>query len=312
MRLIRDLSTLSLTGCVATIGNFDGVHLGHQAMLQRLCEVAQAKNLPLVMITFEPLPQEFFAGEQNALLRLNRLREKLLLLDAAQVDIVVCVRFNHAFAHLAADQFIQQLLIDQLQVRHLLVGHDFQFGHERTGNIELLKQYSQHFTVETLSPVSHRQRRISSTLIRLALARGDLKLANTLLGYHYFISGRVAHGDQRGRAIGVPTANIRLHDWMCPLRGVFAVRVTHFAAKPLLGVANVGVRPTVDGQRQLLEVHLFDFQQTIYGQCLRVEFLHKLREERRFADISELTRQIQLDVQQAKQWWETHAEVELG
>jgi riboflavin kinase/FMN adenylyltransferase len=297
---------------VATIGNFDGVHSGHQAMLQRLREVAQAKKLPLVVVTFEPLPQEFFAGEQNALLRLSRLREKLSLFDAAQVDIVVCVRFDQAFADLTADRFIRQLLLERLQVRHLLVGDDFRFGHERVGDIELLKQYAQHFTVETLPPVSHRQRRISSTLIRLALARGDLALANTLLGYHYFISGRVAHGDQRGRAIGVPTANIRLRDWVCPLRGVFAVRVTNLAAEPLLGVANVGVRPTVDGQRQLLEVHLFDFQRMIYGQCLRVEFLHKLRDEQRFANIDELTRQIQHDVQQAKQWWEAHAEIELG
>ncbi|NKB47331.1 MAG: bifunctional riboflavin kinase/FAD synthetase [Legionellales bacterium] len=311
MQIIRDLSKATFGGCVATIGNFDGVHLGHQAMLRHLSMLAQAKKLPLVVVTFEPLPQEFFAGDQNTLLRLTRLSEKLMLLQAAKVDAVVCLRFNQTVANWQAETFIEQLLIEQLQVKYLLVGRDFRFGHQRGGDVNLLSQYQDAFALEVFSAVDYQQQRISSTLIRLALAQGNLAFSNALLGHRYFIRGRVIYGDQRGRTMGFPTANIALRQWKCPLRGVFVVQVQGLAKQPLPGVANVGVRPTVDGRQQLLEVHLLDFQQSIYGKRLRVEFLTQLRDEQRFTSVAALRQQIQHDVEQAKQWWADYATIEL-
>lgn len=306
MELIRGLRNLPRfpRGCVATIGNFDGVHLGHQAVLGQLAEKAQELGLPAVVITFEPYPQEFFARGATPP-RLTRFREKIQALRRYSVDRVLCLRFDRALASTPAEDFIRRILIEGLGVRYLVVGDDFRFGHRRQGDFAMLKAAGaqQGFQVANRHTFSIDGARVSSTRIREALARGDLRGAEKLLGRPYRMCGRVARGDQRGRMLGFPTANIYLHRKASPVQGVFAVEVFGLDAEPLPGVANVGTRPTVDGTRALLEVHLFDFAQDIYGRYVQVDFLHKLRDEQRFASLDELKRQIAVDGQQARDFF---------
>jgi riboflavin kinase/FMN adenylyltransferase len=306
MELIRGLHNLRPPhrGCVATIGNFDGVHLGHQAVLGQLSDKAEELKLPTVVITFEPQPQEYFChGEIPP--RLTRFREKFKALRRYSVDRVLCLDFNPALAELTAEEFMQRILIDGLGVRYLVVGDDFHFGKGRQGNFDLLKETGKRngFEVVNMHTFTIGNQRVSSTRVREALQAGDLASAEQLLGRPYRMCGRVAHGDKRGRIIGFPTANIFLHRRATPVEGVFAVEMFGIEGEPVQGVANVGTRPTVDGTRSLLEVHLFDFNGDIYGHYVHVDFLHKIREERRFESFDALKDQIVLDSEQAREFF---------
>ncbi len=306
MEFIRGLHNLRPRhrGTVATIGNFDGVHRGHRHVIERLAERAQALGLPLTVVTFEPQPAEFFAGDR-APPRLTRLREKLELLAGLPVDRVLCLRFDRRLAHLEAPDFVRRVLVDGLGVRHLMVGDDFRFGHRRTGDFHTLTRLGAElgFTTEAAPTLIDHGERISSTRIRAALAGGELDLAARLLGRPYHMSGRVARGDRRGRELGFPTANIHLHRRKSPLSGVFAVELLGVAERPWPGVANVGVRPTVDGERALLEVHLLDFQGDLYGRHVQTRFLHFIRPERRFENLQALCDQIRQDAQAARRYF---------
>jgi riboflavin kinase / FMN adenylyltransferase len=316
MRLIRGLHNLRPAdrGCVATIGNFDGVHLGHRAVFQRLLARGRELGLPATVITFEPQPMEVFAPE-SAPARLTRLREKLGALRASDIERVMLLEFGPRLAAMPAPEFVQRLLIEGLGVRFLLVGDDFRFGRGRTGDFALLRDMGRvaeangaGFAVEDLHTITHGAERISSTRVREALARGDLEQARHLLGRPYCLEGRVVHGDKRGRAIGFPTANIALHRRVSPVRGVYAVRVKGLGSEPWPGVANIGTRPTVDGTSARLEVHLFDFDQSIYGRHLEVELVLRLRDEQRFQSFEALRAQIQRDAETARAFLMTTAE----
>ncbi|WP_296590795.1 bifunctional riboflavin kinase/FAD synthetase [Methylophaga sp.] len=294
-------------GCVATIGNFDGVHLGHQAVLTQLAMKADMLNLPAVVITFEPQPFEYFVPEK-APARLSRFREKVEALRAYSIQKLCVLRFNRQLAEMQAETFIQKLLVEGLNVRYLVVGDDFRFGKDRQGDFALLQQVGkQHgFQVVNMHTFAIEDMRVSSTRIREALQDGDLAVAEKLLGRPYRMSGRVAHGDKRGRKMGYPTANIHLHRAKVPLNGVYAVQLYGIDEEPVNGVANIGVRPTISGSdKALLEVHLFDFKRDIYGEHVQVYFLKKLREEQKFASLEQLIEQIHIDSAQAKGFFQT-------
>jgi len=307
MELIRGLYNLRPRhhGCVVTIGNFDGVHLGHQAVLGQLSEKSAEMGLPAALITFEPHPQEFFAVE-NVPPRLTRFREKIQALRRYAVDRVLCLSFNQALAEMPAQDFIRKVLIEGLGVRYLVVGDDFRFGHKRQGDPAMLRESGGRdgFQVINMHAFDVDGARVSSTRIRRALADGDLDTARKLLGRSYRMSGRVVHGDRRGRTIGYPTANIYLHRRATPLLGVYAVEVFGLDKEPLKGVANIGMRPTVNGRTCLLEVHIFDFARDIYGRHVQVEFLTKLRDEKRFESIDALQQQIHQDERAARDFFE--------
>ncbi|HEB93159.1 MAG TPA: bifunctional riboflavin kinase/FAD synthetase [Gammaproteobacteria bacterium] len=288
-------------GCVATIGNFDGVHLGHQAVLGQLAEKADVLGLPLVVVVFEPQPEEYFCPDA-APPRLTRLREKVQALRRYAVDRLLVLRFDARFAAQAPQAFIDRVLVGGLGVRYLVIGDDFRFGKQRAGDFSLLREAGREhgFEVVNMHTFSIDSERVSSTRVRMALGAGDLHAAEKLLGRPYRMSGRVAHGDKLGRTLGFPTANIHLHRKATPLRGVFVVELYGIRGEPLPGVANLGARPTACGLRTLLEVHLFDFADDIYGAHVHVEFLHKLRDERRFDSLAALKQQIQCDAAQAR------------
>ncbi|MGD8576059.1 MAG: bifunctional riboflavin kinase/FAD synthetase, partial [Thiohalophilus sp.] len=259
MELIRGLHNLRSRhhGCVATIGNFDGAHLGHQAVIGQLAEKADEMCLPAVVITFEPQPLEYFRPEA-APARLTRFREKLHALRRYAVDRVLCLPFNAKLAALEPQEFIHRVLIDGLGVKYLVVGDDFRFGRQRAGNIEHLREAGQQygFQVVNMHTFEIDGERVSSTRVRRALEAGDMHAAERLLGRDYRMSGRVAHGNKLGRELGFPTANIHLHRKQTPLQGIFAVEVYGLDQEPLRAVASLGTRPTVDGTRALLEVYI--------------------------------------------------------
>lgn len=307
MELIRGAHNLRPPhrGCVATIGNYDGVHLGHRAVLEQLRHLARPLGLPITVITFEPTPQEYFAAE-GAPARLSRLPEKLAELAAAGVDRVLCLRFDATLARMPAQAFIQRFLIAGLGVRELVVGDDFRFGRAREGDFDLLARAGREagFGVHGTHTLSVDGERISSTRIRTLLAAGDLQQARRLLGRPYAICGRVMHGDKLGRTLGFPTANLAMRRRVCPLRGIFVVRAQLAADGPLLpGVASLGTRPTVNGRATLLEVHLLEPAGDLYGQRMQVAFLKHLREERRFASVELMRQQIAHDVQDARDYF---------
>jgi riboflavin kinase/FMN adenylyltransferase len=303
MELIRGLHNLAPRhrGCVATIGNFDGIHLGHQAVIGQLAERAQALGLPTLVMLFEPQPEEFFRPGK-APPRLTRFREKWLALSRYSVDRVLCVRFNAPFANMEPETFVRRVLVQGLDVRYLVVGDDFRFGKNRRGDFAFLQKAGeqQGFHVVNMHTVSVDGHRVSSTRIRRALASGDLTTAEKLLGRPYRMSGRVAHGNKLGQRLGMPTANIHLHRKLTPISGVYVVEVFGLETEPLAGVANVGTRPTVNETRTLLEIHLFDFNGRIYGRYLNVNFLHKLRDEEKFDSLEALKRQMHLDAENAR------------
>lgn len=292
-------------GCVATIGSFDGVHLGHRAILRQLTDAAQQHGLPAVVIIFEPQPHEFFSREK-APARLMRLREKVQALFEAGVQRILCLRFNEPLRSLSAREFIDRILVQGLGIRHLVVGDDFRFGCDRQGDFDFLNKVGaeQGFSVTDTHTLEVAGARVSSTRIREALEAGDFALAEQLLGRPYRITGRVGYGKQLGRQLGVPTANLQLRRYRSPLHGVFAISAHLANGSVQPGVANVGVRPTVSGDAQpLLEVHLLDFSGSLYGQMLDVEFHRKLRDEQKFESVDKLREQLQKDIAQARQFF---------
>jgi riboflavin kinase/FMN adenylyltransferase len=322
MRVFRGLHPAADAGAVITIGNFDGMHLGHQALLRQLRAEAQSRGLRASVLTFAPHPREFFARKAAGAAaivpaRLHTLREKLEALAAAGIDETRICRFDDAFASLSPEDFVRIVLVDAMRAKHVMIGDDFRFGARRAGDFALLKALGERygFSVSSLDSQCLDGERISSSQVRTALATGDLHRAEALLGYPYAMAGRVIRGRQLGRTIGVPTANVRIRHDPLPLRGVFVVDVAldetraavPLASRRYAGVANLGYRPTLGGDQQpLLEVHLFDYAGDLYGAHLDVRFLAKLREEMTFADFGALTAQIREDLSQARQFFERH------
>lgn len=315
MKVFRGLPNAeSRAACALSIGNFDGVHRGHQALLARMRQAAAELRLPTAVMTFEPHPREFFAQQLNgafkAPARIANLRDKLQSLSNAGIDRVIVEHFNASFAALSADEFIHRILVQGLSVKWLIVGEDFRFGAKRTGDIGLLREAGKQFGfhVEALPNVLNDGVRVSSSAIRQALAAGDFDLAKELLGHSYTISGHVIHGKKLGAKLGFPTMNLRVAHKSPALSGIFVVQVHGLADRPLPGVASLGVRPTVDDSgRVLLETHVFDYAQNAYGKLIRVEFLKKLRDEEKYDDLATLTAAIARDSEQARAHF-THLE----
>ncbi|MGX2042053.1 bifunctional riboflavin kinase/FAD synthetase [Methylocaldum sp. MU1018] len=307
MRLIQNFADLELPegGCVATIGNFDGVHIGHRQVIERLAEAGRRLDLPVVVVLFEPQPREYFFPDE-APARLTRLREKLTRLEELPVDRVLLLRFNRHLAMLPAESFIRNILLEGLRIKYLVVGDDFRFGRNRLGNFALLQRAGREFGFEVVDTPSVLVdgRRVSSTLIREVLAKGDLAEAKRLLGRPYSVCGRVVHGAKRGRTLGFPTANILMRRKNAPVQGVFAVTMSGIGEHPLPGVANLGIRPTVAGGRTvLLETYLLDFSGDLYEKQVEIVFHHKLRDEKRFNGLAELQAQIERDVMAARRYF---------
>lgn len=315
MHLIRDFrhQHFRRSGCVATIGNFDGIHLGHQAVLGQVAEKASELGVPSVVITFEPHPQEFFRPD-SAPMRITGFREKMQTLRRYAVDHVLCLRFDRMLADMSAQDFIRRALIESLGVRSLVIGGDFRFGRRRQGDVALLQREGERarFQVLVMRAFEIGGERVSSTRIRAALQQGGLAAAEKLLGHCYRLSGRVVAGDRRGRLLGFPTANIHLGRRRflqsgrrnASVSGVFAVQVFGLDHEPLSGIANIGVRPTVGGIGYRLEVHILNFSQDIYGRHIQVEFLTRLRDEVRFESLDALRQQIQHDEARAREFFE--------
>jgi len=303
LRTIQNNPELS-RGAVAAIGNFDGVHLGHQALLAALYQQAVRLQLPMLVILFEPQPREFFQRQQ-APARLTRLREKIHSLRQCGVEYVCCLRFNQKLAHQSPEAFATQVIFQGLHVNYLLVGRDFRFGHDRLGDVTLLKKIGERFgcVVETYPDFALNHERISSTQVRQALQVADFKQVEALLGRPYSMCGRVLRGQGRGRQWGVPTANFSVTQLPLPLHGVFCVQVQRAGYPLYQGVANIGQRPTVDSVKQILEVHLFAMNDCLYGERLEVFFLHKLRDEVKFPSLDALIAQIHQDVLSAKAYF---------
>lgn len=303
MRLIRNINHWRATEpCAVTIGNFDGVHLGHQAMLKQLVESAKQHNLLSCVISFEPLPHEYFSAD-SAPARLHGFRDRVQSIAAQGIDQFVLLRFDQAQANQSADEFISRILIDKLQARHVLVGDDFRFGHNRVGDFTLLQEKAANgsgFNVEQCQTITVDGERVSSTRIRKHLAAAELSDAEKLLGQSYTISGRVVHGEKVGRQLGFPTANIALNKHRPPLRGVFAVVAHDQTSKQSYAcVANLGERPTVNGRRLLLEVHALNTNAELYGHHLKVEFLDYIRSEQKFESLDALKQAISDDADTA-------------
>ena len=290
-------------GCVATIGNFDGMHRGHARIFDSLTNLSTEYQLPSLVISFEPLPHEFFTPE-SASLRLQTFRDRVRFLHSASIDELLLLRFDQSFANQAATDFIEKTLIEKLNVRHLLIGDDFRFGKGRLGDISLLREYQQagKFTVSETPTVEAGGTRISSTRIREQMMQFDCAGANELLGRPHRISGRVSKGAQLGRTLGFPTANVGLKSHRPLLRGVFAVE-THWNGKRYPSVANLGERPTVDGKKLLLEVHLFDQAVDLYGEYLAIDFHQHIRGERKFESLDELKDAITNDARIARDYF---------
>jgi len=307
MQILRGLYSLDTQPVALTIGNFDGVHLGHQALLNDLRAEASARNLQTAVVIFEPHPREFFSPHQ-APARLTSLREKLELFSGLGIDRVHVCRFNAHLSSMVAEDFIRALH-EKLHANFVLVGDDFRFGSGRAGDFGLMEKIGmqQGFVVKAMHTLAHDGVRISSTAVRAALVAGQMRTTQNYLGRYYSISGRVVHGDGVGRKLGFPTANIQLKHNLPPVHGIFVVLVHAEGLGVLQGVASLGVRPTVrHDAKPVLEVHLFEFKQQIYGKHLRVEFLQKLRDEEKYPDMETLKRQITLDVEHAKKWFEQH------
>ncbi|NNF51257.1 MAG: bifunctional riboflavin kinase/FAD synthetase [Gammaproteobacteria bacterium] len=303
MELVRGLHNLraSHRGGIATIGNFDGVHRGHQAVIAQVAELARRDDLVSTVITFEPTPSEFFAGAK-APPRLTRFAEKFGALRRTEIRQLLCLRFDGDMAAMEPEAFVESVLIEGLAVRRVVVGDDFRYGRKRAGDYDSLAGSARKFgfAVQRMNTFELDGERASSTMVRSALAAGNLQRARVLLGRPYEMCGRVIVGQQLGRELGYPTANIALRRCKAALRGIFAVRVRRSDNRTYAGVASLGRRPTVDGDHDLLEVHLFDFNEIIYGEKIAVEFLSKLRDEARFAGLDELVAQMRRDEQHAR------------
>ena len=308
IKIIRGLNNIreKHAGAVVTIGNFDGVHIGHQMILKRVNQEAKRLKTQSMLICFEPQPREFF-DVYKAPARLTRFREKVELLAEQGISQVLCLKFNEEVRKMSSNRFTS-LLVDHLKVRALFVGDDFKFGNDRRGDFSSLKEAGSknNFPVHNMYTLDFRAERVSSTRIRDSLAVGEFQLAEKLLGHPFSISGKVIYGRQLGRTIGIPTANIQLHRYVAPISGVFACNV-FIGAELFFGVANVGVRPTVDDANltPILEVHLLNFNRMIYGESVKVVFLKKLRDEKKYEDLSALKSAINQDVRNAEMFFES-------
>ncbi len=305
MKLIRGLINLheQITPCVATIGNFDGVHLGHQAIVARVITTAQMLNIPSCVLLFEPHPKEFFMGD-NCPARLTCFKQKYEHLESLGIDMLIVLQFNQALRQMEAVDFVNDIIIQRLKVKHLVVGDDFHFGHKRLGNFQLLEQMSGgQYTLEPTSSVLIDNLRVSSTQIRDALAQHQLDKAKRMLGRRFSMKGKVGYGQQLGQTIGFPTANVAVKRKKLPFTGVFLVHVSWRIEDQVFqswGAANCGMRPTVNGKESRLEVHLLGVSENLYGIELAVDFYAAIRQERKFADISALKHQIEKDIKVAK------------
>lgn len=312
MSLIRDIdkSRLCNRESVVTIGSFDGVHIGHQAILQQVIDKAKSLDSLAVAMTFEPQPQEYFAAE-TAPPRLMRLREKIEALLDFGMDLVVCLRFNDQLSSLTATEFVQDILVHGVNTRHLIVGDDFRFGCHRKGDFDTLVTMGQDlgFSVQNTQTVEVESQRVSSTLVRQLLHKSDFDQVSKLLGRPFSINGKVTFGQQLGRELGFPTANVNLNRFRAPLTGVYAVWVDIEGIEGRFkGAANVGVRPTIgDIEKPILEVHLLDFDRQIYGQRISVEFVNKIRDEQQFTSLEHLSDSISDDVIMIKQWFASNS-----
>ena len=308
IKIIRGLNNIreKHAGAVVTIGNFDGVHIGHQMILRRVNQEAKRLKTQSMLICFEPQPKEFF-DVYKAPARLTRFREKVELLAEQGISQVLCLKFNEEVRKMSSNRFTS-LLVDHLKVRALFVGDDFKFGNDRRGDFSSLKEAGSknNFPVHNMYTLDFQAERVSSTRIRDSLAVGEFQLAEKLLGHPFSISGKVIYGRQLGRTIGIPTANIQLHRYVAPISGVFACNV-FIGAELFFGVANVGVRPTVDDANltPILEVHLLNFNRMIYGESVKVVFLKKLRDEKKYEDLSALKSAINQDVRNAETFFES-------
>ena len=304
MELVRGLANLRdpHRGSVVTIGNYDGVHRGHQHMLATVTARARELGMPATVVTFEPTPREYFEGD-SAPARLMRLREKLEALPLYGVDRVVVLRFDRRMQAMGADEFVERLLVRGLGARHVVVGHDFHYARRREGNIDTLRAAgTRHgYAVEEVGRFLVDGERVSSSLVREALGRGDLARAGLLLGRPYRMAGRVRRGQQLGRRLGYPTANLALHRKVVPLWGVFAVRVSGAGLVDHPAVVSLGTRPTIAGTEPLLEVHVFDYDGDLYGRYLDVDFVRRLRDERRFESLDALVEQMHRDAAEARE-----------
>jgi riboflavin kinase/FMN adenylyltransferase len=304
MELIRGLHNLRPRhrGCVATIGAFDGVHLGHQCVIRLLLEKSAELGLPSLVIVFEPLPREYFSPLQ-APARLMSFREKFKALEKLGVDRILRIRFTEHLQTMSAQEFIDQIFVDGLDAKYLVLGDDFRFGNDREGDLQLMQEQGRRYGFEAVPTATHSSdnERVSSTRIRQALAQGNFALAQKMLGRPYTITGKVVYGRQLGRTLGSPTANLELHRLRAPLSGVYTVTVSGPGLDKVAGVANVGTRPTVnDSIRANLEVHLLDWDENIYGRTIEVTFCTKLRDEQKFASLEELRKHIEKDIERAR------------
>ncbi|WP_279084468.1 bifunctional riboflavin kinase/FAD synthetase [Gilliamella apis] len=304
MKIIRGIENLNneFTQCVLTLGNFDGVHLGHQQLINHLIEQGKKLNLPTAVMLFEPQPLEFFS--KQAPTRLTSFKEKVQLIEKLGIDYIIAIPFTQTFANMSANAFIQDWLINKLNAKYIVIGDDFRFGHERKGDITLLQQYTHNnqFAVESMPTFVYNILRVSSTAVREALFNSDFELARCLLGRDYVIQGRVVHGNALARQLGFPTANIHLNRKKPALQGVYFVKVKNCCSNQYYhGIANIGIRPTIEGKKAILEVNIFDFSGDIYGQYLDVIFVCKLRDEKKFDSLADLKQQISQDVCTAKQ-----------
>ena len=293
--------TRPLPASAVTIGNFDGVHRGHQLVISQLKQVASAASLPTVVIIFEPQPIEYFAPDK-APKRLARFREKIAYLKAQQIDYLLCLHFDHELAEQSAEDFVQQILINSLNMKHLVIGDDFHFGKNRQGNFQYLKDNCARFgfMVDETQTLMIDGERVSSTRIRESIQQDDFEKAAELLGRPYSLSGRIAHGQKLGQKLGYPTINIKMGDKTLIVKGIFAVNVKGIDNRVLQGVASIGTRPTVNGVDTILEVYILDFNRDVYGYSVEVEFLHKIRNEEKFDSLEELTVHIAQDTEKAK------------
>lgn len=296
--------------CALSIGNFDGVHRGHRALLKQLVEGAKERDLVSCVMTFEPHPKEFFAPEQ-APPRIMNLRDKLAAFSKIGIDRVVVEHFNSAFARLSPEEFVSEIIVKRLNAKWILIGDDFCYGAKRAGNFASLKAAGQQygFEVSSIQTILENGERISSSSLRAALANGDMLQAEKLLGRPYGISGHVIHGQKLGRTLGFPTLNLavanHLHHRKPATTGIFTAQVIGLSEKPLPAVASLGVRPTVEDQgRVLLETHIFDYQQDVYGKIITVELLEKIRDEAKYDDLDTLTNAIAADAAHARNYFQ--------
>ncbi len=304
MQFLRGLSQIptALKDTVITIGSYDGIHLGHQAIINEVCDVAKQRDWASIVVSFNPYPKEFFKGERVP--RLMSWREKYLALQALGVDYFLLIKFDYALSNMSAEDFVRLILVERLRVKKIIIGDDFRFGKNRLGDYNLLVQLGKAngFSVAKARTCDYLNERVSSSRTRHTLQAGNMDVAHHLLGHYYYVWGTVVHGNKLGRELGFPTANISLHRRMVPLHGIYVVRVTGIDEQAYFGVANIGNRPAVGGTQVLLEVFIFDFSKTIYGMNIKVEFLHKLRDEENYQSLQLLSAQIKRDVEHAKAW----------